>query len=83
MHLGVKHVLKPIQDSAIKSVVFPVVKKKKELSPINPKPWMALFQEGKDDVSTTRAFLVGEIQVAVQEQFKEYIYIGSVPVPIG
>ncbi|EAZ39506.1 hypothetical protein OsJ_23942 [Oryza sativa Japonica Group] len=54
------------QDSAIKSVVFPVVKKKKELSPINPKPWMALFQEGKDDVSTTRAFLVGEIQVAVQ-----------------
>jgi hypothetical protein len=78
MHLGVKHVLKPMHDSAIKSLVFPVVKKKKELTQINPKPRMALFQGREDDVSKSQVFLVEEIQVAVQEekkQFKEYIYI--------
>ena len=54
MHKGVRHVLKPMLESAIKAEVFPKVQSKRRAAEITPKSRTALFQGREDDEPMAR-----------------------------
>jgi hypothetical protein len=67
IHRGVKHVLKPIHDSAIKSMVFSAVKNKKEPCQINPKQRTVLFQGREDDMPKKLNVLSVDVLPVIEE----------------
>nr|AAP44593.1 putative gag-pol polyprotein [Oryza sativa Japonica Group] len=67
IHRGVKHVLKPMLDSAIKSMVFSAVKNKKEPCQINPKQRTVLFQGREDDMPKKLNVLSVDVLPVIEE----------------
>ncbi|CAN6371480.1 unnamed protein product [Urochloa humidicola] len=78
MHKGVHHVLKPMPESAIKAEVFVPMKLKQKPAVNNPKPKMALLQEGERDVSTpTPKAAVGVSKIIHDGSNHSHAHFGS------
>jgi hypothetical protein len=81
VHKGIRHVLKPMLESAIKAVVFAPVKKKYDASKLTPKPRTALIQGEENGVAVPgRKTAAGYIETEYKVTNDTYIKVGSIAI---